>query len=149
KLPPIVRARANPGGNPIPRNRRPGPAYARRSCRRVWAPGGGRRGGHRLLSPQRDPEAARRGTGSRGSPDQGGKARSMAVRPARFQAHGMNLYLDDDCAKASLVKLLKKAGHQVAIPADAGLTGASDPRHLMHTVQNNRVLLTKNHDDFE
>ncbi|HYT89222.1 MAG TPA: DUF5615 family PIN-like protein [Gemmataceae bacterium] len=61
----------------------------------------------------------------------------------------MNLYLDDDSAKASLVKLLKKAGHQVAIPADAGLTGVSDPRHLMHTVQNNWVLLTKNHDDFE
>ncbi len=36
----------------------------------------------------------------------------------------MNLYLDDDSAKASLVKLLKKAGHHVAIPADAGLTGA-------------------------
>ncbi len=61
----------------------------------------------------------------------------------------MNLYLDDDSAKASLVKLLKKAGHQVAIPADAGLTGVSDPRHLMHTVQHNWVLLTKNHDDFE
>jgi predicted nuclease of predicted toxin-antitoxin system len=61
----------------------------------------------------------------------------------------MNLYLDDDSAKASLVKLLKKAGHQVAIPADAGLTGASDPRHLMYTLQNGMVLLTKNHDDFE
>ena len=61
----------------------------------------------------------------------------------------MNLYLDDDSAKASLVKLLKKVGHQVAIPADAGLSGVSDPRHLMHTVQNNWVLLTKNHDDFE
>ena len=61
----------------------------------------------------------------------------------------MNLYLDDDSAKASLVKLLQKAGHQVAIPVDAGLSGAADPRHLMHTVQNQLVLLTKNHDDFD
>jgi predicted nuclease of predicted toxin-antitoxin system len=61
----------------------------------------------------------------------------------------MNLYLDDDSAKASLVKLLQKAGHQVVIPVDAGLSGASDPHHLTHTVQNQLVLLTKNHDDFE
>jgi hypothetical protein len=61
----------------------------------------------------------------------------------------MNLYLDDDSAKASLVTLLKRVGHQVAIPADAGLSGVSDPRHLIHTVQQNLVLLTKNHDDFE
>lgn len=61
----------------------------------------------------------------------------------------MKLYLDDDSAKASLVKLLTRGGHQVAIPVCAGLTGVSDPRHLMHTVQNSLVLLTKNHDDFE
>ncbi len=73
----------------------------------------------------------------------------MALCPAQFQAPNMNLYLDDDSAKASLVKTLRKAGHQVAIPSDAGLSGASDPRHLMHTVQMNWVLLTKNHDDFE
>jgi hypothetical protein len=35
----------------------------------------------------------------------------------------MNLYLDDDSAKASLVRLLRKAGHQVIIPADAQLAG--------------------------
>jgi phosphopantothenoylcysteine synthetase/decarboxylase len=61
----------------------------------------------------------------------------------------MNLYLDDDSAKASLVSLLRKAGHHVEIPADAGMPGASDPRHLVHTAGQNLVLLTKNHDDFE
>jgi predicted nuclease of predicted toxin-antitoxin system len=61
----------------------------------------------------------------------------------------MNLYLDDDSAKASLVSLLRNVGHQVTIPASVGLAGASDPRHLMHAVQNGLVLLTKNHDDFE
>ena len=61
----------------------------------------------------------------------------------------MNLYLDDDSAKTALIGALRKAGHQVFIPADAALTGASDPRHLIHAVGQNLVLLTKNHDDFE
>jgi predicted nuclease of predicted toxin-antitoxin system len=61
----------------------------------------------------------------------------------------MKLYLDDDSAKASLVRLLQKVGHNIVIPADAGLSGVSDPRHLMYTAQQNLVLLTKNHDDFE
>jgi predicted nuclease of predicted toxin-antitoxin system len=61
----------------------------------------------------------------------------------------MNLYLDDDSAKASLARLLKKAGHQIVIPTDAGIPGVSDPRHLMYTAQHSLVLLTRNHDDFE
>ncbi len=61
----------------------------------------------------------------------------------------MNLYIDDDSAKASLVKLLKRVGHQVIIPSAAGLTGVSDPRHFMHAVQKHLLVLTKNHDDFE
>jgi phosphopantothenoylcysteine synthetase/decarboxylase len=44
---------------------------------------------------------------------------------------------------------LRTAGHQVVTPADAGLAGVSDPRHLTHTVQQHLVLLTRNHDDFE
>jgi hypothetical protein len=54
----------------------------------------------------------------------------------------MNIYLDDDSAKASLVVLLRKAGHQVVIPSDAGIAGASDPRHLIYAVQQNLLLLT-------
>jgi hypothetical protein len=42
-----------------------------------------------------------------------------------------------------------KAGHQVTIPADAGIPGVSDSRHLMYAVQQELVLLTRNHDDFE
>jgi hypothetical protein len=61
----------------------------------------------------------------------------------------MNLYLDDDSAKASLAALLRRLGHQVSTPADAGIAGVSDPRHLRYTVENDLVLLTKNHDDFE
>jgi hypothetical protein len=43
---------------------------------------------------------------------------------------------------------LRKDGHQVVVPADASLSGAADPRHLLHAVQNDLVLLTRNHDDF-
>ena len=60
----------------------------------------------------------------------------------------MNLYLDDDCAKGALVARLRKAGDQVMVPADASLSGADDPSHLLHAVQQGLVLLTKNHDDF-
>lgn len=61
----------------------------------------------------------------------------------------MKLYLDDDSAKRSLVAILVKAAHEVTIPSDVGLAGASDPRHLSYTVQQELVLLTRNHDDFD
>src|SRR6266446_3873255 len=60
----------------------------------------------------------------------------------------MKLYLDDDSAGALLVRLLIKAGHDVLIPADAGLTGDDDPVHLAHAIQADRVLLSHNHPDF-
>lgn len=53
----------------------------------------------------------------------------------------MNLYLDDDSAKASLVARLRKAGHGVEIPADVSLSGAADPRHLLHAVLQGLILL--------
>jgi predicted nuclease of predicted toxin-antitoxin system len=61
----------------------------------------------------------------------------------------MNLYIDDDSAKSALVARLKKEGHHVVIPTDVSLAGAADPRHLLHAVENDLVLLTKNHDDFK
>lgn len=61
----------------------------------------------------------------------------------------MNLYLDDDIAKAALVARLRRAGHQVVVPADVQLSGAWDPGHLLHAVQHGLVLLSKNHDDFK
>jgi predicted nuclease of predicted toxin-antitoxin system len=60
----------------------------------------------------------------------------------------MNLYLDDDMAKGSLVARLRRAGHQVVVPSDAGLSGAWDPLHLLYAVQHSLVLVSKNHDDF-
>jgi Domain of unknown function (DUF5615) len=61
----------------------------------------------------------------------------------------MNLYVDDDSAKAALVARLRKGGHQIVVPADASLAGAADPRHLLYAVLHGLVFLTRNHDDFE
>jgi predicted nuclease of predicted toxin-antitoxin system len=60
----------------------------------------------------------------------------------------MNLYLDDNSLKASLVNLLRRAGHQVALPSDHGLAGSSDPRHLACCAWQRRILLTRDHDDY-
>jgi hypothetical protein len=60
----------------------------------------------------------------------------------------MNLYVDDDLAKASLVARMRRAGHLVVLPSDVGLSGAWDPLHLLHAAQHQLTLLSKNHDDF-
>lgn len=61
----------------------------------------------------------------------------------------MTLYLDDDIVKASLIAMLRRAGHIAVLPADVGMMGMADPRHLAHAIQHGRVMLTKNHNDFE
>jgi hypothetical protein len=60
----------------------------------------------------------------------------------------MNVYLDDDSAKALLATLLRKAGHQVTVPNDVGRSGADDAEHFLHAVGQSLLLLTRNHDDF-
>lgn len=61
----------------------------------------------------------------------------------------MRLYLDDDSASALLARLLVQAGHEIEIPADAGLAGQPDPVHLNYAIRASRVLLTGNYQDFE
>lgn len=60
----------------------------------------------------------------------------------------MLLYLDDDTVRASLVARLRRAHHQVILPKDIGLSGASDARHLIHCIRNSLTILTRNRDDF-
>ena len=60
----------------------------------------------------------------------------------------MKLYLDDDTASPLLAKLLRRAGHDVELPGEAGLSSAADPVHLTHAIEVGRVCLTKNHDDY-
>ena len=61
----------------------------------------------------------------------------------------MKLYLDDDTVAAVLVALLRRAGHDVLIPADLGISGEDDPVHLTHAVLQDRVFLSQNYRDFE
>jgi hypothetical protein len=60
----------------------------------------------------------------------------------------MNLYLDDDSVDGVLLRLLRRAGHDVQVPADVGTSGESDPVHLTFAARATRVLLSRNHDDF-
>ena len=45
----------------------------------------------------------------------------------------MRLYIDDDSVDPGLIRLLRRDGHDVQIPADVGRTGSSDQAHLAHT----------------
>jgi predicted nuclease of predicted toxin-antitoxin system len=61
----------------------------------------------------------------------------------------MNLYLDEDSAQTLLVRLLRAAGHDVLTPAAAGHLGEKDPAQFSYALRLNRVLLTRNYDDFQ
>jgi len=61
----------------------------------------------------------------------------------------MNLYLNDDMKNPLLARYLRQAGHDVQMPADAGMDGADDPEHLTYSIKVDRVLLTGNHSDFK
>jgi predicted nuclease of predicted toxin-antitoxin system len=60
----------------------------------------------------------------------------------------MNLYLDDNCGKLSLANLLRRAGHMLTLPVDLGTSGVPDARHLASCAATDRVLMTRDHDDF-
>src|SRR5262249_48718080 len=73
-----------------------------------------------------------------------------ALRPGdRADQRAMRLYLDDNMAAALLVRLLRNAGHDVTTPADAALSGAEDPVHFTHAIADQRVILTKDHHDYQ
>jgi hypothetical protein len=61
----------------------------------------------------------------------------------------MRLYLDDDTVNRAFVGQLRRAGHDVQIPADIGFSGESDPVHLLRAIEDDRILVSFNHDDFE
>jgi hypothetical protein len=60
----------------------------------------------------------------------------------------MTIYLDDDSASRQLCIVLRKAGHDVLIPAESGTSGAPDPVHLAQASRDGRALLTRNARDF-
>jgi hypothetical protein len=61
----------------------------------------------------------------------------------------MTLYVDDDSCAAALMAMLRKAGHDVLIPADIGMSGSHDAEHLLRSIQEGRVFQTRNYTDFD
>ena len=60
----------------------------------------------------------------------------------------MNLYFDDNRADRRLAALLQRNGHTVVVPADVGMSGASDMRHMDYAVRHALVVLTADRNDF-
>jgi hypothetical protein len=61
----------------------------------------------------------------------------------------VKLYIDDDSCDKILIAMLRKAGNDIVIPADVGMSGRRDPEHLLQSVQDDRALLSMNYKDFE
>ena len=61
----------------------------------------------------------------------------------------MRIYLDEDIASALLAQLLRRAGHDVLVPADLGLSGEADAVVLRNAIREDRSLLSRNYRDFE
>ena len=61
----------------------------------------------------------------------------------------MRLYIDDDSVDATLIRLLRRDGHDVQTPVDVGLAGRSDQVHLAQAIRDQRAIVTRNYGDFE
>lgn len=59
------------------------------------------------------------------------------------------LLLDEDSQSKYLANLLKRSGHDVLTVNEAGITGFSDAMVFDYCRQSNRILLTRNCDDFQ
>lgn len=60
----------------------------------------------------------------------------------------MRIYLDDNITDARLADMLRKAGHEVIVPAEVGTSGIADARHLIFAIAQGVVILTHDHTDF-
>lgn len=61
----------------------------------------------------------------------------------------MQLFLDEDSSEPLLATLLRNAGHDVHSTHELGRTGATDPAQFLYAIRLRRVLITRNHHDFE
>jgi len=61
----------------------------------------------------------------------------------------MKIYPDDDSVARALVRALRKTGHDVQLPADVGRSGRFDAIQLRHAIQSDRILLSRNYEDFD
>ena len=60
----------------------------------------------------------------------------------------LRLLVDEDTLAKALVGRLRKAGHDVLTVHEAGLTAEPDDRVLEHARRENRLLLTRNCEEF-
>lgn len=61
----------------------------------------------------------------------------------------MNLYTDEDSSSHSLVRSLRKSGYDVQTTLEAGMSGSEDCLQLVHSIQTDRIFLSRNRTDFE
>src|ERR1043166_475282 len=61
----------------------------------------------------------------------------------------MRLYIDADSCDETLIKLLRRAGHDVVSALETRTMHAHDADHLRWALEGNRVLVSRNHKDFE
>ncbi|HEX5106069.1 MAG TPA: DUF5615 family PIN-like protein [Pirellulaceae bacterium] len=61
----------------------------------------------------------------------------------------MRIYLDEDIAAGQLLTEIRRAGHDVQVPGDAGLLGESDPVQFAHAIRDGGDVMTGNHHDFD
>jgi hypothetical protein len=61
----------------------------------------------------------------------------------------MKIYIDEDMASGLLVLLLQKAGHDAEVPAAIAMLGRSDVAQLTFAIEDGRVSLTANYDDYD
>ena len=60
----------------------------------------------------------------------------------------LRLLVDEDTQSRWLVRLLRDAGHDVATVSELGLQGRPDPDVLARAIADDRMVLTRNVDDF-
>ncbi len=61
----------------------------------------------------------------------------------------LRLLIDEDSLAKALVKMLKKAGHDVVTVNEARFSGATDAVVFQYAIDSKRILLTRNCDDFK
>jgi predicted nuclease of predicted toxin-antitoxin system len=64
-------------------------------------------------------------------------------------ALSLRLLIDEDSQAKRLVNLLKNAGHDVITVNETGLSGKFNDEVLDYARQNERIILTRNYDDFQ
>ena len=60
----------------------------------------------------------------------------------------MNFYMNEDSSTDSTVAILRKPGHDVQSTNEAGHLGHSDVLQMLHAIHANRIVITRNRDDF-